>query len=231
MKRVLYLATAMSGLLSVCGPSNAADPVTDTGYDWSGLYIGGQVGAQFLDGSVEDPGGVGFTTGEYDDTGFIYGGFLGLNHQFDSIVIGVEADLEGTTTDDTSSRFGFGANTDVRGTADIDLQGSLRARLGYAADNMLIYVTGGYAWASADFDYLYDAAPVADDSFSETLSGWTVGGGVEYGWDAWSTRLEYRYTDYGKASSGIADCCAGPPNGQDHDLNTHSIRLGVAYRF
>lgn len=231
MRKFLVTATALSGLLAITGSVQAADALTDAVYDWSGLYVGGQVGVQFLEGSVEDPAGVGFTTGEYDDTGFTYGGFLGYNHQIESIVLGFEADLEGASTSATSSRFGLGALTDIRGTAKIDLQGSLRARIGYAIDNMLIYATGGYAWADADFDYLLDAAPLADDSFNDTLEGWTVGGGLEYGWNNWSARLEYRYTDYGKASSTIVNCCAPPPNAQDHDLDTHTVRLGVAYRF
>ncbi len=230
MKIVLVAAAAVSGFLAVAGSARAADLVPESGYDWSGLYIGGQVGAQFLNGSVSDPGFVDPLSGDYSDTGFTYGGFLGFNHQIQAVVLGIEADLEGTSTN-ASTSFGEDVLSPVEGTAEIDLQGSIRARMGYAADNMLIYVTGGYSWASADLDFNYEFAPLADDSFSETLDGWTVGAGFEYGWENWSTRLEYRYTDYGKASSGIEDCCAGPPDSQVHDLETHTVRLGIAYRF
>jgi outer membrane immunogenic protein len=228
MKTFPLVLSTLTWSLSVCGSANAADPAAYTAYDWSGFYFGGQVGTQSLDGSVEDPARQDASAGEYSGTGLVYGVLIGINHQSGSIVMGVEADLQGTSTDDTSPRFGF---NDVRGTAEIDLQGSLRVRLGYAANNILIYLTGGYAWANADFDYMWAGSPSADDSFSKTLNGWALGSGLEYGWDRWSARLEYRYIDYDRVSSDIVNCCADPPFSQDHDLDTHAILLGIAYHF
>jgi len=229
MKKVI-LASAF--VLALDGASQAAD-VTEpmpAGYNWSGFYIGGQVGWQWLEGDFEDPAYEGGIGTDYSDDGFVGGGHVGFNYQMDAIVLGVEADIEGVDGEakatDTSS-----FDDTVTGRASIDLQGSIRARLGWARDNLLVYATGGYAWADGDFSYTLENTGVTDD-FSETIDGWTVGGGLEYGFsDNISTRIEYRYTDYSEASGDITKCCAGPPNAQDHDLDTHTVRLGITYRF
>ena len=70
-------------------------------------------------------------------------------------------------------------------------------------------------------------APIVFD-YSETLTGWTVGGGVEYAFtDNLIGRVEYRYTDFGDAQSTIPLL----PGNAKVDLDSHTVRLGIAYKF
>jgi opacity protein-like surface antigen len=70
------------------------------------------------------------------------------------------------------------------------------------------------------------------DQFEDTVVGFTVGGGAAVAaFSSWEIFADYRFTDYETASSGIANCCAPPPNSQEHDLTTHAVRLGVSRRF
>jgi outer membrane immunogenic protein len=109
-------------------------------------------------------------------------------------------------------------------------QGSLRARVGYAKDEYLIYATGGLAFANYDFDYTCCGLGFGiGDQFDETLLGGTVGGGVARQLhDGWVTWVDYRYTAYEEASSGIVNCCAPAPNSQDHEMDTHAVRVGLS---
>src|SRR5262249_61604756 len=87
-----------------------------------------------------------------------------------------------------------------------------RARLGYAVDKWLFYVTGGGAWAkldSSEFCLNNPTVTVAGGavippqcagplstavSQTDRRSGWTIGGGVEYALPYnWSIRSEYLF--------------------------------------
>jgi outer membrane immunogenic protein len=63
-------------------------------------------------------------------------------------------------------------------------------------------------------------------SESKTLTGWTVGGGVDYAaTDNLIVRLEYRYTDYGDKNIAFGGLSV------KNDFKTNEVRLGVAYKF
>ena len=79
--------------------------------------------------------------------GFKLGGYLGCNWQADGpFVIGAEGDLEWTNARGTTTFPNSGPPLDFYETR-IDSQSSVRGRIGYALDNMLLYVTGGAAFA------------------------------------------------------------------------------------
>src|ERR1700751_1919277 len=63
-------------------------------YNWSGFYVGGNLGAGFADSSWTDP-----FTGAHDTfnkTGFIGGGQVGANWQINALVLGIEGDFDWT---------------------------------------------------------------------------------------------------------------------------------------
>src|SRR4030095_5703184 len=71
--------------------------------------------------------------------------------------------------------------------ARIRAMGTVRGRVGYAFDQVLIYGTGGYAWADNRFTF-------AAFSDSKVHSGWTVGAGVEVMFaPKWSVKADYLY--------------------------------------
>ena len=168
------------------------------------------------------------------------GGQIGYNRQFRSHwVIGVEGDISGTGTSNTtlcrslSVAFRLGPGSLIRPSAISDGVATARGRLGYAADRWLVYVTGGGAWGEAgrappgsNFGGLW--SPVT----SSYQLGWTLGGGVEYGFtNNWTARAEYLYYDLGGTT--IVNVGTSPfVNNQVWDRNKiNVVRVGVNYKF
>jgi outer membrane immunogenic protein len=149
--------------------------------------------------------------------GFMASTKFGYNSQTGPFILGIEADVRRKSTDF------IGAN-------GLDLSnfrneqgwiGTLRPRAGVAADNWLLYGTGGLAYSSGD-----EARP----GFSATAprAGYTVGGGVEYApGKQWSLGLEYLYADFGKSQSRSNFSTGGSPN----DDHSQILRGRLNYRF
>ena len=84
---------------------------------------------------------------------------------------------------------------------------TIRGRIGYAADNILFYATGGFAWSNDQFvrtqltGTLNDATAGADEAVNKGLLGWTGGGGIAYAFaQNWNVFAEYRYTNFGTST-------------------------------
>jgi outer membrane immunogenic protein len=146
-------------------------------------------------------------------------------------VVGIEGDLEGVSASGSGTGFIAGVPI-VTGHADFDWQASLRGRVGVASGRTLFYATAGAAWAGVNFGYTFPIVGGVTDSFSKTMTGFTVGGGIEHAIDRhWTARIEYRFTDFGDANGSIINCCAPPPNHQHHELDANAIRGAVSYKF
>jgi outer membrane immunogenic protein len=197
-------------------------------WNWSGFYAGGHIGYGHGQTRITDPAtpGVALTT---TVKGFLGGGQLGYNAQFGHWVLGLEADFSGTGVDGTTVvRDNTGdfssSNPKVRWTS------LATGRLGYAFDRSLIYMKGGAAFAG----FKYNAADLTNGtsgsaSFSRT--GWTVGGGLEYGLNRnWSVLLQYDYLHFGSKTFSVRDntgAVARVGLGQ----RLHQIKVGINYRF
>lgn len=215
------LITGIAAIV-VSGPAFAADlapapiepqpVVMPLAYDWTGFYVGAQVGYAW--GSLDTDAAF---LPDPDTDGVVGGAHIGYNAQFNQIVVGLEGDIEAS---------GMGGDErigDFTVNADNNWQGSVRARLGYAFDNVLPYVTGGVAFSDWDFT-LREAGVAGRVEESDTLTGWTVGAGIEYGFTQNITaRLEYRYTDFGSSDFNADD--------GDADLTSNAVRVGVSYKF
>ena len=212
---------------------------------WSGFYVGAQVGAAwFRDKLTEASPFVPPQTGNAttNSTAFIGGGHIGYNWQRGNFVFGPEADIEGTSLKKTETCLfeDFGAGNAAPGSCfpqtysfstQIRWQASVRGRLGYAWKNMLLYATGGVAFADIKTTY---AQPGFSDAFTQTRTGYTVGGGLEYAFNShWIARLEYRYSDFGTVSNTSTAAAGAFWNGysNDHDITEHAVRIGLSYRF
>jgi outer membrane immunogenic protein len=112
-----------------------------------------------------------------DKVGFVFGGQIGYNWQYDAFVFGVEADIQAadiggsTVTTVRPEVLGF---TPRRRSNDVDWFGTVRGRAGVAFDRILIYATGGFAYGGTDN---------GDDFFDnddDVRTGWAAGGGVEW---------------------------------------------------
>jgi outer membrane immunogenic protein len=102
--------------------------------------------------------------------------------------------------------------------------GTARARVGYAFNNFLPYVTGGVAYGKF-FAGLGTVPSLAGSDVIRTE--WAAGAGVEYALSAnWSVKAEYLYVDLG---SYVYGAFVGTPFTAE-DGRFHVIRAGLNYK-
>jgi outer membrane immunogenic protein len=186
-------------------------------YNWTGLYLGAQIGYGWGDTDASSGPITGFNQSYgYDSSGWVGGGHLGYNWQVQNLVFGIETDLEGSSIGG-NGRGSLGLSHDT----DIGWLGSTRGRLGIAYDRTLFYATAGLAYGDVKIDKGFA-------SYSDVRTGWTVGGGMERAIsDRMSLRLEYRYTDLG--SSNFASTSANSVD--KSSVEFHAVRAGLSFKF
>ena len=207
----LRLPAAAAAAMLLAGAASAADlplrsappvyePVAPV-FTWSGFYAGTLTGYGFSDNQrVRTIGTTPATIGalssgrrpllrriDADDMTSVGGG-IGYDHQFTpgaGLVVGVAADA---TLMDLGRRRGyvgpaaFGSEATAF-RSQLDWLGTVRGRVGYAFDRVLVYGTGGFAYGNT----LYRAAFAdAGRNFSQLgqfdgmSTGYVYGGGIEY---------------------------------------------------
>jgi outer membrane immunogenic protein len=224
MKRVLLSMTAIALIAVAAQAANAADmsarrPLPPQAvvkapppiFNWSGFYVGVH-------------GGYGWGNSSYDATaagtsfntdGWLLGALAGVNYQVGQTVWGIEADINWSDFSGGDACGGVTCNTEV------PWFGTLRGRLGYAADRFMPYITGGLAYGKVE------ANVPGIGGGSDTRFGWTAGVGAEYAFApnmSWKT--EYLYVDLGGFDCG--GCGAPTPN---VDFQSHIVRTGLNVRF
>ena len=262
MKKLLLTSIALTAL--VAGPAIAADmavrapvykaPPPVVVYNWTGCYIGGNVGGawQRADNALSitngTPGffnplaipGVNATgSGSLNGSGFTGGGQIGCNYQSQNVIWGVETDINSLRQ---SASFGGRFVYTTSGTPyflnvsdDKHWLYTLRGRLGWAADRVLLYVTGGLAVIKFDFQQTFVDFTPEIVTISKTKAGFTVGAGAEAAlWDNWTAKLEYLYARF---DSDTATGFIPPQQGGAtfvnslSQINLHVVRVGLNYRF
>jgi outer membrane immunogenic protein len=167
-------------------------------YNWTGFYIGGNLGAGFTSGSFSDTLGSTFTNSS--STTFLGGGQVGVNDEFwGGVVVGAEAMFDwapnqnNTLTATTIPALGTGGTA----TATINNRWLTTAtgKLGYAWDRVLLYGKGGGAWVGqTNSNLTVGDVPFTVGNTSNTNWGWTAGVGVEWAFrGTWSARAEYDF--------------------------------------
>jgi outer membrane immunogenic protein len=191
-------------------------------YNWSGFYIGGNIGGGFANSSWTDP----FTgaSDTFSKDGFIGGGQIGANVQFNALVLGIEGDFDWTALKGSGTdSHGNTINTDTQWTSTVT------GRIGAAFDRLLVYGKGGVAFAN-DQSSLNDIFG-ATASVSNTRTGWTAGAGLEYALaQNWTARIEYDYLGFGSETLNI-----GTPNFPAYNpsasLNVQEVKAGINFKF
>jgi outer membrane immunogenic protein len=224
-------------------------------YNWGGFYGGFHVGDAWTSTDfAETLAGVGVVeSGTTKSTGFIGGGQVGFNLlPAPNFLLGIEADISGASLDGAvgTTPTIAGATSIATWTETVDTFGTVRGRLGLVANNWLLYGTGGFAWAEDSFSRLQSVNNVispADGIFpteglltslSPTRTGWTAGGGIEWGFARnWTAKIEYLRLDLGGENfaftapfaSGAAGASAFTIN--EGRLTIDTVRFGVNYLF
>ena len=253
-------AVAMSSGVA-CAADLAARPYTkappmivDPAYNWSGFYLGVNVGYGW---GKADTGFQGLpealftdlrpTTLSPDPKGVLGGGQIGYNWQAPGsrFVWGLEADIQGADIKGTATvspfvdTFGVsqGPLSFLQASQKLTWFGTVRARVGVTpVDRLLLYVTGGLAYGHVDYAANTSFLPTFQyvTAFGKTKVGWTAGAGAEWAFaQNWSAKVEYLYLDLG-GQSAIAEIT--PPNppfsvGNHWDTQAHIVRAGVNYKF
>ena len=145
-------------------------------FNWTGAYIGAQAGYLWGEGDFEVDDGSG---AEIEPDGWLGGIYVGYNYQMaNNVVIGADADFAWTGADDSAT--GFSAVGVPVGTLDseLDWEGAVRLRLGYAVDRFLPYVAGGVAFGRLSHDVFNGGGALlgSDDDTSVAIASGSVVG-------------------------------------------------------
>lgn len=241
MKKILIAAAligttvgAQAADLPVKAPYYKA-PVAQV-YNWTGFYLGvnAGVGMGRSNTNLIDLGIGGVESSRLGGQGALGGGQIGYNWQygnllgFSNVVLGLEADIQGSGFRDSRTCLGAGDCALVGTQFDQKLGwfGTVRGRVGLATGPVLSYFTGGFAYGGANTAVNIIGAPATSSSVSNTLTGWTIGSGIEAALGGnWTGKIEYLYLDLGNQSGGVPGLYA-----YGSDIREHIFRVGLNYR-
>jgi outer membrane immunogenic protein len=273
MQRLLLGSVVFAALIA--GPAMAADqavkaykkaPPPVAVFSWTGCYIGGNVG--WIGGSDRfdnSPAGAYLTgvpgvaaisaaqvaalSASYSPrgSGITGGGQVGCNYQVNPLVWGVEADIQGSSLNESATAvlpaaLGFFGHTETE-SKKLDWYSTFRGRVGISPwDRTLLYVTGGLAVAhvSSAFNLTFTNTDSFAGSASTTRTGWALGGGLEWAWiNNWSLKAEYLYMNFGTWSyfspntMFVANGLADPRYTWQNSIRTREqvARIGLNYHF
>jgi outer membrane immunogenic protein len=222
-------------LAAACRPAGAVDlpqvvtnvppPITKvasvTTYDWTGPYVGVNVGLGFNTSNLT------VDSHSIRPNGLHVGGTLGYNRQSGSIVYGLETDLAIAT-----SSHSLICSPNTRPPPPIVCEtknrmlGTVRGRAGYAFDRWLPYLTAGVGYGYLQATSTDPTVPPAN-AFK---AGWTAGLGVEYAFlGSWSLKLEYLYVCLGRVAGGLT--CSTQVGPTNPSIKHSLVRAGLNYRF
>lgn len=208
MTRFGLLASVGLGALLVASGSAVAQDA----FDWSGFYIGAAVGG----GGVQNDAILNDSVDYSYDAGLLVAlATAGFNVQQGAFVYGIEADLGLVSLGDLSS--------DDADVSDISLGMSpvatLRGRLGFAVEKLLLYGTAGLAVANLDIDDGWGIGYSADGY----AVGGVIGAGVELAVaDNISLRAEGRLMGFN---------IDGETDGYSNQTNSTIGLVGVNFHF
>lgn len=225
----ILLGIKAADAADVFSPKPIGQPVAmQSNMNWTGFYAGLNGGYGWTDAvsvTVADP-----TTGKSTAIsstmpgGFVGGGQIGYNWQSGYWLFGFEVDIQYA---DLGGALPWG-NYNFLGLKSGDGQyfGTLRARLGYAMDRTLVYLTGGYAYGG-----LVDNALTGNASSNQ---GYALGGGFEYAFtENWTGRVEGLYVNLDSKARTVSV----PVNGNVYAIHAAAgggaglMRVGVNYKF
>jgi outer membrane immunogenic protein len=236
---LLFAATSMATAadLPAKAPVYKAPAMVAAAYDWTGFYAGGHVGYGWAtDTETTQVGNVAFPAGStwtVHSDGVLGGAQAGFNYQIKNLVLGVEGDFSWT---DASGSVTLAspliAGVTSTATARYSSYATIAGRAGYAWDSWLVYVKGGGAFARVEYGgrTFIPAQPLlVPNPISSTLSGWTVGVGLEYGFlKNWSAKAEYDYLDFG-TTQRVFITAGAPGPATNIDTHVHMVKFGLNY--
>jgi len=206
-------------------------------YDWTGLYVGGHLGAAnthtkwTYDGT---PGSIllgGLPEAiNQSDKGFVGGGFVGLQKQWSWIVVGAEAAY--LWIDQSQA-------TASQNAADTTLMSSVRnvflitGKFGWNWENILAYFKGGWAMGDVEFRTSTTSTGALLTSSTGRENGWTAGAGLEYAlWEHVILGVEYNYVELNTGTRAQIPAGTGPAGTHvNASLDIQSATARLSFKF
>ena len=249
--------TALAAIFTMTAAASAADLPSKKAValppppamTWNGAYVGINLGGGWTNGSISNgtTSYVSPTTGNLvtvlptsnnGSLGVIGGVTAGYNYQVSPMfVVGAETDFQGSTIGsgvNPNNYLGVAALNAATGSEfvqanvgkNINWFGTVRGRVGIVPlmPNLMLYGTGGFAYA--------DVQRVGGLNNSSIQTGWTAGGGVEYKFTpAWSTKVEYLYTNVSGNNQNTWFNTGANINNVNNKTEWNTIRAGINYNF
>jgi outer membrane immunogenic protein len=255
MRRFATVAACFVSVAAFAGAVQAADlpvktytkapPMVAPVYDWSGFYIGLNAGGAssrecWTVFSVANLPVGPDSEGCHNATGGLVGGQIGYRWQATNFVFGLDAQGDWASLKGSNSSLAAGIFPFINQTK-IDGIGLFTGQIGYAFNNVLLYVKGGAAVTDNHYSSFFTANGVVFNQADETRWGGAVGTGIEFAFAPnWSVGIEYDHLFMGTNSVVFpfqsTQAPVGPPGfavtrsdniSQDVDMGT--VRLN--YRF
>lgn len=239
----LIAAVALTGSASAADMAVKARPIVApvVVYNWSGCYVGGNVGGGWARTSqdrsaIVNVGPVVPNTpyGSSEGSDFIGGAQIGCDYQFaGNWVVGIQGMYEYARINSSHAVTAFPTfRSDIR-TKDI---WTVTGRVGYLFSPQLLgYVKGGGAWARSDYEIFQPGGLLlSETAYGVNRSGWTIGGGLEWMFaPGWSVFAEYNYMDFGTKDVTFvtAPAALGNPDVIRTKLEVSTALVGVNYKF
>jgi outer membrane immunogenic protein len=253
--RTLLILLATTSLVAAADLPGRPVPTAPVAAPWTGFYIGAHGGYGW--GGWNGPLGYddhnpawpqpqyAFDTSDksIDGSSWLAGVQIGANYQVGSVVLGVEADVSWTGLQGDGTFLPYPNNPPSPAWAihgEIEMFGTARARLGYASGPLLIFATGGLAWAKVDSTIVvkYDAPPCdcAQGTSKTNHIGYAVGGGFEWMFARnWTINAQYLFLGLGEEDYAyVGKTLSGATYATDHhlpNLQLHTVRGGINYKF
>jgi outer membrane immunogenic protein len=242
MKRIIVAlgltatTTAIASAADLPARVYSKAPIVAQVYDWTGFYVGGNVGI----GVSRDPASIvvatstitGGTSSVVGDTGAIGGAQFGYNWQRGVFVLGAEADIQGSGLwNNRTCTLTCVEEETARYSQRLEWFGTARGRIGLATGPALGYVTAGLAYGRVKTENLVGFEPSTLFSWNQSRTGWTVGTGVEAALSGnWTGKIEYLYVDLG-SNTGTLPLSDTVNVSSAIEYREHIFRAGINYRF
>lgn len=226
MKKLL--ATSVMVITATSATAFGQGSSTPADFTFNGGYVGANLGGIWNRTCANwTPYVAGFSVQNWiyskcpNNNAFTGGVTLGYNAVISAAMIGLEADYNTWSSTSKTHVIDYTGTTIPAGTYNTygktgpNGGGTLRLRLGFVAEHLMPYVTGGLAYASGSpsatiaYTPIGATSPSAVFSASRTVntSGWSAGGGLEYGITPHlSMKAEYLYMQFGHTARHVNSC-------------------------
>jgi outer membrane immunogenic protein len=230
--KVVFLSFALTIASMAADAADVSEPakanrITPSA-PWTGCFVGGNIGGGRQTTQAWWGDEYELPAGSNIGSSIIGGGQAGCDYQSGAWVVGFQGMFDRAAMSG-SNQIPNVYWYDIVSTK-ADWLATITGKFGYMVEpNTLLYGRGGIAWVrNAYADY----AVYADAKNSETITGWTIGGGVEHlVTKNWSLFAEYNYAAFDDQKIYLSD-----PSVPVSEINLYShgvqiLQVGANFRF